>query len=242
MTADGNITEEQIRAMRTRLSGIRENIERACTAAGRQPQDITLMAVTKTVDPVLINAAVEEGVNVLGENRVQEFLSKRSLYRPEAEVQFIGHLQTNKVKQIIDKVTLIHSADSLHLAQAIDRAADAAGLVMPVLLEVNIGGESSKSGVSPDMLPALLRDAAKLSHIRVDGLMTIPPPTSDETEQNRVFSRMRKLFEELRGQTPMHILSMGMSGDYEAAIRNGSTLVRIGSALFGARVYPQKAV
>ncbi len=242
MANDGICTEEQIHAMLGRLRQIRANIASACETAGRNPDSVTLMAVTKTVDPALINAAVDAGVTVLGENRVQEFLSKREQYRPEAEVQFIGHLQTNKVKQIIGKVSLIHSVDSLHLAEAIDRAAEAAGLVMPVLLEVNIGGEDSKSGVSPEMLPALLRSVMPLRHIRTDGLMTIPPPMTDEAEQNRVFAEMHRLYDEMQKQTPMHILSMGMSGDYEAAIRNGATLVRIGSALFGARSYPQKNV
>ena len=209
---NGICTKEQISAVLTRLAEIRRKIAAACEA----------------VDPVLINAAVDEGVTLLGENRVQEFLSKRDAYRPQAEVQFIGHLQTNKVKQIIDKVTLIHSVDSLHLAEAISRAAEAKGIVMPVLLEVNIGGELSKSG--------------ELPHVHVCGLMTIPPPAADETEQNAVFARMKQLYDRLSQEAPMHVLSMGMSGDYEAAVRNGATVVRIGSALFGPRMYPQTAV
>jgi hypothetical protein len=198
------------------------------------------MAVTKTVDPLCINTAVDAGVHVLGENRVQEYLSKRDAYRADADVQFIGHLQTNKVKQIIDKVTLIHSVDSLHLAEAISKAAEKQGIVMPVLLEVNIGGEASKSGVSPDELPALLDAVQKLPAVRADGLMTIPPPMTDEAEQIRVFTQMKQLFDSLRQSVPMQVLSMGMSGDYEAAVRCGATIVRIGSALFGARSYPPK--
>ena len=198
------------------------------------------MAVTKTVSPELINLAVDAGVTTLGENRVQEYLSKRDAYRADAEVQFIGHLQTNKVKQIIDKVTLIHSVDSLHLAEAISKAAEKQGIVMPVLLEVNIGGEASKSGVSPDELPALLDAVQKLPAVRADGLMTIPPPMTDEAEQIRVFTQMKQLFDSLRQSVPMQVLSMGMSGDYEAAVRCGATIVRIGSALFGARSYPPK--
>ncbi|MBQ8920826.1 MAG: YggS family pyridoxal phosphate-dependent enzyme [Oscillospiraceae bacterium] len=240
MANDGTPYAEQIEAMRKRLSEIRGKITAACAAAGRSADEVTLMAVTKTVDPVLINAAVDAGVTVLGENRVQEFLSKREQYRPDADVQFIGHLQTNKVKQIIDKVSLIHSVDSPHLADAIQKAAAAAGIVMPVLIEVNIGGEDSKSGVEPDAAEALLRYVQQLPNLRADGLMTIPPPLPDEEEQNRVFSQMRQLYDTLREQTPLRILSMGMSGDYEAAIRNGATLVRIGSALFGARIYPQQ--
>ncbi|MBR6107841.1 MAG: YggS family pyridoxal phosphate-dependent enzyme [Oscillospiraceae bacterium] len=242
MADNGICTEEQINAVLTRLAEIRGRIEAACRAAGRSPESVTLMAVTKTVDPVLINTAADAGVTVLGENRVQEFLSKREFYRPQAEVQFIGHLQTNKVKQIIDKVTMIQSVDSLHLAEAVSRAAEAKGIVMPVLLEVNIGGEASKSGVSPDALPALLRAVQTLPGIRPDGLMTIPPPASDEAEQNAVFARMKQLYDRMAQEAPLHVLSMGMSGDYEAAVRNGATLVRIGSALFGPRVYPQAAV
>ena len=156
-------------------------------------------------------------------------------------MHFIGHLQTNKVRQIIDKVTLIHSVDSLHLAEAIDRAADGAGIIMPVLLEVNIGGELSKSGVSPQTLPELLKAVQKLPHIRVRGLMTIPPPTADPDAQNAVFGKMAELYREMQQAAPLDVLSMGMSGDYAAAIRHGSTIVRIGSALFGARYYPPKA-
>ena len=155
-------------------------------------------------------------------------------------MQFIGHLQTNKVRQIIDKVTLIHSVDSLHLAEAVSKAAKQQGSVMPVLLEVNIGGEASKSGVSPDMLPELLAAVQQLPNIRTDGLMTIPPPMTEEAEQIRVFTEMRELFDRLKQSVPIHVLSMGMSGDYAAAVRCGATIVRIGSALFGARLYPPK--
>lgn len=239
MADNGICTEEQIAAMLERLSRIRTNIANACAQADRSPDEITLMAVTKTVDPVLINAAVDAGVTVLGENRVQEFLSKRDAYRPQAEVQFIGHLQTNKVKQIIDKVTLIQSVDSLHLAEAIEKAAAANDIVMPVLLEVNIGGELSKSGAAANEISALLKAVQALPHLRADGLMTIPPPTADPAEQTAVFTEMKQLYDSLRQTAPLHILSMGMSGDYEAAVRCGATLVRIGSALFGARQYPQ---
>ena len=239
--ANDSVQTAQIDAMLERLSQIRQKIAAACQAVGRSPDEVTLMAVTKTVDPGLINAAVDAGVTVLGENRVQEFLSKRDAYRPQAEVQFIGHLQTNKVRQIIDKVTLIHSVDSLHLAQAIDKAAAAKDIVMPVLLEVNIGGESSKSGVSAEQVSALLEDVQALPNLRVDGLMTIPPPMHDPAEQDAVFSAMYQLYTSLRESAPMQILSMGMSGDYESAVRHGATVVRIGSALFGARIYPHAA-
>lgn len=226
-------------AVLQRLTEIRQRIAAACVASGRAESDVTLMAVTKTVPPELINTAIDAGVTVLGENRVQEYLSKREAYRETAQVQFIGHLQTNKVRQIIDKVTLIQSVDSLHLAETIDREAEKHGIVMPVLLEVNIGGESSKSGVSPDALPRLLESVQGLVHVRAEGLMTIPPPQPDIPQQERIFDEMRMLYERMQQHAPLHILSMGMSGDYEASVRCGATLVRIGSALFGARIYPQ---
>ena len=224
-------------AVLERLAGIRQRIAAACREADRDPASVTLMAVTKTVDPLLINTAVDAGVKVLGENRVQEFLSKRESYRQDAEVQFIGHLQTNKVKSIVGLVSMIQSVDSLHLAQAIDKAAASAGIVMPVLLEVNIGGEASKSGVSPDGLPALLDAASALPHLKVRGLMTIPPPEPDPAAQDAVFARMQAIYESVRQQYGADTLSMGMSGDYESAVRHGATVVHIGSALFGARVY-----
>ena len=239
MENDALSTQEQAKkAVLERLDRIRQNIAAACAESGRSPEDVTLMAVTKTVDPLLINTAVAAGVTVLGENRVQEFLSKRAQYRAEAQVQFIGHLQTNKVRQIIDKVTMIQSVDSLHLAEAIDRAAAQHDLIMPVLLEVNIGGEASKSGVSPAELPELLRCALKLPHIAVRGLMTIPPPQPDTSEQTRIFAQTAALYRQMQEITPLDTLSMGMSGDYEAAVRQGATVVRIGSALFGPRYYP----
>lgn len=236
--ANETVSAAQKTAVLERLAVIRQNIADACASVNRDPAEVTLMAVTKTVDPALINTAVDAGITVLGENRVQEFLSKRDFYRETAQVQFIGHLQTNKVKQIIDKVTLIHSVDSLHLAEAIDKAAAQCGICMPVLLEVNIGGEASKSGVSPDELPHLLEQVQRLPHLRADGLMTIPPPTADPAEQDAVFSAMAELFAQMKQYAPLHVLSMGMSGDYAAAVRHGSTVVRIGSALFGPRVYP----
>ena len=233
--------EAERQAVLERLAVIRQKMTESCAAAGRDPGSVTLMAVTKTVSPELINLAVGQGVRVLGENRVQEYLSKRDAYHTGAEVQFIGHLQTNKVRQIIDKVTMIQSVDSLHLAEAVSRAAVQHGITMPVLLEVNIGGEESKSGVSAAALPALLEQVQKLPAVRVDGLMTIPPPAPDEAEQMRTFTAMRGLFESMQQYAPLSVLSMGMSGDYAAAIRCGSTLVRIGSALFGARYYPPPA-
>lgn len=238
------VTPEQIEAMLTRLEDIRRRIAAACEKAGRSTDSVKLMAVTKTVDPVLINAAIDAGIRLLGENRVQEFLSKRESYSPAAEVQFIGRLQTNKIRQIIDKVTLIHAVDSLHLAQAIDREAQKKNLICPVLIEVNIGGELTKGGITPENAAELIKAINELPHLRAEGLMTIPPPVADPIQQEAVFAKMYELRERLREECgcSLDTLSMGMSGDYEAAILHGSTIVRIGSALFGARNYPPKAL
>ena len=239
MRNDADMNEQQ-KAVCERLETIRANIAAACRQAGRTPDSVSLMAVTKTVDPLLINTACDEGVRLLGENRVQEFLSKCEAYRPEASVQFIGHLQTNKVKQIIGKVSMIQSVDSLHLAAEIHKQAEKCGIVMPILLEVNIGGEESKSGVAPEALPQLMEDVQKLSSVKLCGLMTIPPPAAEIAAQDAVFEKMQALFEKMQSVCRMDTLSMGMSGDYESAVRHGATVVRIGSALFGARYYPPK--
>ena len=239
MGNDAELTEKQ-NAVRERLHIIRENIAAACRASGRKPESVSLMAVTKTVDPVLVNTACDAGVLLLGENRVQEFLSKREEYAREASVQFIGHLQTNKVKAIIDKVSMIQSVDSLHLAEEIHKQAEKCGIVMPILLEVNIGGEESKSGVSPDGLPKLMEDVMRLGGVKLCGLMTIPPPAPEIAAQDAVFEKMQALFADMQKIYRMDTLSMGMSGDYESAVRHGATIVRIGSALFGARYYPPK--
>lgn len=219
------------------IKEIRERVGNAVTKYRSADEQVRIMAVTKTVAPEKINFAVENGFTLLGENRVQEYLSKKDSYDPRAEVHFIGHLQTNKVKYIIGEVTMIQSVDSLKLAAEIDRLAKKNGKVMDVLLEVNIGGELTKSGVDADGLTRLAESAAELENVRIRGLMAIPPIGADES----VFGRMHELFLSLgeRGipNTSMDILSMGMSGDYELAIKHGSNLVRIGTKLFGARNY-----
>ncbi|MGN0590079.1 YggS family pyridoxal phosphate-dependent enzyme [Ruminococcus sp.] len=221
---------------------VRENYKRITDRIGeamakyRRPEEqVQLMAVTKTVDPELVNTAVECGVRLLGENRVQEYESKKARYDSRAEVQFIGQLQTNKVKYLIPGISMIQSVDSLRLADEIERIAARAGKVQDILLEVNIGGEESKGGIPAEELHRLLEEVAQKPHLHVCGLMTIPPKTDTE----KYFFRMQKLFIDISAENmdniDMHVLSMGMSGDYVEAIKYGSTLVRIGSALFGAR-------
>ncbi|MDE7400278.1 MAG: YggS family pyridoxal phosphate-dependent enzyme [Oscillospiraceae bacterium] len=214
---------------------IRGNIERAMTDAGRT-DSVRLMAVTKTVSPDRINYAVELGVDLLGENRVQEYLDKRESYSP-AEVHFIGALQTNKVKYIIDKVSMIHSVDSRHLAEEINRRAAQHGIVMDILAEVNIGEEETKSGISAAEVLDFCGGLAELSNIKLRGLMAIPPPGCSED----CFAHMQKLFESVKtlsqykDKGQIDTLSMGMSSDYETAVKYGATIIRIGSGLFGYR-------
>ena len=221
--------------VRDNYARIASEIAEAAVKSGRKPEDIAFMAVTKTVDPELVNEAIDCGISLLGENRVQEWQSKREAYRAGVPVDFIGALQSNKVKYLMGQIRLIHSVDRLSLAQEIDRQAEKHGIVQDILLEVNIGGEDSKSGTSPAELPALLEQTKTFSHIRVKGLMTIPPPCSDD----RYLAAMEELFLRAKETEPerMQILSMGMSDDYAAAILHGSNIVRVGSALFGARDY-----
>lgn len=213
---------------------IRENIDKAMALADRR-DEVRLMAVTKTVPPERVNFAIGLGIGLLGENRVQEYLEKRGSYE-EAEVHFIGGLQTNKVKYIIDKVSMIHSVDSLRLAEEINRRAEQTGRIMDILAEINIGGEDSKGGVSAEETKGFCGEISRLSNIRLRGLMTIPPANCGE----EIFARMQELFEDVRAShvgEPFDTLSMGMSGDYQTAIKYGATIVRIGSALFGQREY-----
>lgn len=222
------------------LKRIRFDIEEAKAKYRKQDDVVRLMAVTKTVPYQRVNLAVGDGVTLLGENRVQEYLEKKDFYDKSAEVHFIGHLQSNKVKYIIDSVTMIHSVDSIKLAAEIDRQAAKAGIVMDVLLEVNIGGEDTKSGVSPEGLRELIYETGELKNIRVKGLMTIPPP--GESEES--FYKMNGLFSDLKSErfenADMEILSMGMSADYALAVKYGSNIVRIGSGIFGARKYREE--
>lgn len=220
--------------------GITENIAEAALKSGRKPQDITLLAATKTVDIGVINHAIEAGINVIGENRVQEFLSKYEEYAPVCK-HFIGHLQTNKVKDIIDKVSLIHSVDSYRLAEEISRQAVKRGITVDILLEINIGDEQSKSGFAYDEALDAVAKIALLEGIKIKGLMAIPP-ICEKGDQNRpYFAKMKKLFIDISTKkidnSSMDILSMGMSDDYEIAIEEGANMVRLGTALFGRRNY-----
>ena len=213
------------------------NVENAKVKYRSSDDNVQIMAVTKTVAPEKINFAIAQGITLLGENRVQEFMSKKDEYDKKADVHFIGHLQSNKVKYIINDVKLIQSVDSLKLAKEIDRLAEKNNKIMDILIEVNIGGELSKSGVIQDNLPELIYQISELKNVNIKGLMAIPPIGCGED----VFEKMNGIFINLKEKNihnvSMEILSMGMSGDYEQAIKHGSNLVRIGTKLFGARKY-----
>ena len=236
------MTAEEIRRMEERVAQVRAEMERACRAAGRAPGEVLLCAASKTQNSETVRAAAALDIDLFGENRVQELCEKYAAGAYSGKpLHFIGHLQTNKVRQIVDKVSMVESVDSVKLAREIDRHCAAIGKVMDVLLEVNIGREENKTGVFPELLPALLEEAGKLEHIRVRGLMTIPPVCETEEEVLQYFSQMRQLFIDIKQKKydniSMEILSMGMSADYLAAVRCGSNIVRIGTAMFGQRNY-----
>ncbi|MBR2284181.1 MAG: YggS family pyridoxal phosphate-dependent enzyme [Ruminococcus sp.] len=216
-----------------------ENVSESYDKYRNDDTKIDIMAVTKTVPAEVVNWVFDFGLDLLGENRVQEYQSKKDDYRKLSgfgtppRIHFIGHLQTNKVKYIINDMDMIQSVDSLRLGQEIDRLARANDKVMDILCEVNIGGEDSKNGVSPGSLPELLEQLSELENIRIRGLMTIPPPSDSDI----YLGRMGELFAGYKELYSMDTLSMGMTHDYAAAVRCGSTLIRIGTGLFGARDY-----
>lgn len=227
------------------VAKIRAEMAAAARAAGKDPAAITLVAASKMNDAARVREAIAAGVDVCGENRVQEMLEKQAQGAYEgAPLHFIGHLQKNKVKQVVGLASLIHGVDSLALLEVIDRCAEKRGLTQEVLLEVNIGAEESKSGFAPEEIPAALSSAAAISHIRVRGLMCIPPAGRSEEENRLFFTKMNKLFVDNSGKkydnVSMDFLSMGMSADFACAIACGSNMVRVGSAIFGPRPYQKQ--
>lgn len=236
------MTERLLSDIEYNYKTICENIAKAAMESGRSYEDITFLAATKTVEAEYINFAISLGLNHIGENRVQELLAKYDEYDlNNTKLHMIGHLQTNKVRQIVGKVDMIESVDSLKLAKEISNQSTKQGVSTDVLVEVNIGGEDSKSGIAPENLEELLCQISELPSIKVNGLMTIPPICENKQKICRYFENMRKLFIDISAKKidniSMNVLSMGMSDDYKEAIREGATLVRIGSALFGARNY-----
>ncbi len=238
-----SFSDERCKNISENLKLIREKICDSAVKSGRNYEDIKLMAVTKTVPVEYINYSIDNcGVNLIGENKVQEFLSKKDeLHLDGVEKHLIGHLQTNKVKKIVPLVDMIQSVDSLHLAEEISKQASNSGINMKILLEVNIGSEESKTGFDKVQFFESMSQISELPMITVNGIMTIPPICDNESELRKYFTTMSQYFHDIKEKQyknfNMEILSMGMSGDYAQAIECGANLVRIGSLIYGARIY-----
>ncbi|NLO81779.1 MAG: YggS family pyridoxal phosphate-dependent enzyme [Clostridiales bacterium] len=221
------------------IKKVMERISEAAYRSGRQPDDIILVAVTKSVNPNNVISAINTGIEHIGENRVQEFLKKEGVIPEGVKRHFIGRLQTNKVKYIIDKVDLIHSLDRLDLAREIDKRAANVDRIMPVLVQVNIAREATKAGVMKEKLYEFIESLTPFTHIKVKGLMTIAPFSENGKDIRRYFAEMKELYQKLANKkypnVEMEYLSMGMTNDYEVAIEEGANMVRIGRAIFGER-------
>ena len=233
---------EQNNDIRANVAAIREKMAEAARSCGRDPKEIKLCAATKMNDAARVKEAVAAGVDCCGENRVQELLEKQPHGAYEgAPVHFIGHLQTNKVKQVVGRVDLIESVDRTELLECVEKQAAKLGLVQDILLEVNIGAEESKSGFTPEETMQTAAKMAEYPHCHLKGLMAIPPVSEHEGDNCRYFAEMRNLFVDISAKkydnVSMECLSMGMSGDYPDAIREGATMIRVGTAIFGARHY-----
>ena len=224
------------------IAAIRSRMDAAAIAAGRDPKEILLCAATKMNDADAVRQAIAGGVDLCGENRVQELVAKQKENAYEgAPVHFIGHLQTNKVKQVVGKVDVIQSVDSLRLLKAIDAEAAKQGIIQDILLEVNVGGEESKSGFEPSEVLPLLEQISEFPHIFVRGLMAIPPISQNSGDNRKYFQKISQLSVDITGKKYDNVLvkciSMGMSDDFEDAIASGSTMIRVGTAIFGKRNY-----
>ena len=224
------------------IAKIRENMVRAALAAGRRPEEVLLCAATKMNDAAHVREAVAAGVDCCGENRVQELTQKLSERAYDgAPVHFIGHLQTNKVKQVVGKVTLIQSVDRLELLRCIEHEAEKQGILQDILLEVNVAAEESKSGFTPELAPEIAAQMVEYPHCRLRGLMAIPPISEKNGDNCRYFEKIHTIAVDITAKkydnVCMDCLSMGMSEDYADAIACGSTMIRVGTAIFGARIY-----
>lgn len=234
MSAENNYIKKNIEEIKSR-------VEEAALKSGRNLGDITIIAVTKTIDTDRISKAVEEGLINLGENKVQEICEKYDNIKRGCVWHLIGHLQTNKVKYIIDKVKMIHSVDSIELAQEIQKRAEKEGRVLEALVQVNVAGETTKFGISPNDASDFIKQLSLLKNLKVKGLMTIAPYVENPEEVRGVFKELRKIFIDINKERinniNMDCLSMGMSNDFEVAIEEGANMVRIGTAIFGKRQY-----
>lgn len=228
--------------LKDNLKQVRENIEEACRRSMRSPGEVTLIAVSKTKPPQALWEAYEDGCRHFGENKVQELLDKYEVMPKDIKWHMIGHLQRNKVKYIVDKVFLIHSVDSLKLAEEISKEATKKNVIVSVLIEVNVAEESSKFGVKMQDAEALIRDISLLPGIRIEGLMTIAPYVENAEENRQYFAMLKQLSVDINSKNidnvNMNVLSMGMTGDYMVAVEEGATYVRVGTGIFGERQYP----
>lgn len=226
------------------LISVENEIREACLRAGRRREDVTLIAVSKTKPVSDLEEAYALGVRVFGENKVQELADKYEVLPKDIEWHMIGHLQRNKVKYIIDKVALIHSVDSLRLAETIEKEAAKRNITVNILIEVNVAREESKFGLMPEELEEFIAKISDFSHIRVKGLMTIAPFVADSEENRVIFQRLHKLSVDIETKNvdniTMRVLSMGMTNDYSVAVEEGATMVRVGTGIFGARSYSKE--
>ena len=228
--------------IRDHLNEVRENIQKACEKAGRSPQEVTLIAVSKTKPLFMLEEAYEAGARDFGENKVQEILEKHPKMPEDARFHMIGHLQTNKIKYIVDKVALIHSVDSVKLAQAIDKEAVKHNVKeVPILIQVNFAHEDTKFGLDPKDVEDVIKEISKLEHVKIKGLMQIAPFVDDPEDNRKYFRAMKQLSVDIKNKNfdnvNMSILSMGMTNDYEIAVEEGATMIRVGTAIFGERNY-----
>lgn len=223
------------------LRKVRQEIENACCRSNRHPEEVTLIAVSKTKPVSMIEEAIAAGQTVFGENKVQELCSKYEVLPPNLHWHLIGHLQRNKVKYIADKAELIHSVDSLRLAETISQEGEKHGRTVPILIEVNIAGEESKFGVSVEDTLSLVTEISKLPYVSIQGLMTIAPYVENPEENRPIFRKLKQLSVDIKekniNNVYMDILSMGMTNDYQVAVEEGATMVRVGTGIFGERDY-----
>lgn len=227
--------------LKENLAAVEHNVAEACKRAGRAREEVTLIAVSKTKPVEMLEEIYGERVRDFGENKVQEMCGKMDVLPTDIKWHMIGHLQRNKVKYIIDRVSLIHSVDTYRLAEEINIQAKKHGIIVPILVEVNIAGEESKFGTSAEDAILLVEDISKLENVRIEGLMTIAPYVEDPEDNRLYFRKIKQLSVDITNKNidnvSMKILSMGMTGDYEVAIEEGSTMVRVGTGIFGERVY-----
>lgn len=219
------------------VARVRERVAAALARAGREPSEVTLVAVTKTFGPEMVEAVLEAGIEDIGENRVQEMVAKREAVTRPCRWHLIGHLQRNKATKVVGAVEMIQSVDTLRLAQTLDRLGGERGVIPRILLEVNTSGEESKEGVAPGQAVALAAEVAALEHLALEGFMTIGPVSIDPAGTRRCFRDLYRLREEARAATGLALphLSMGMSGDYEIALEEGATIIRVGRGITGER-------